>query len=214
MAKIIPIDSDIHRYTQEALPWYVTGRLGADERAKIDQHLVACAKCRRDLEAERELATQIVTLPLDVDAGWAAVRRRIHGPGERKRPPSPLRAFKDLFVQPTRVGWVLAAQLLVIAATGTAYYALPRQPAAEYHALSDTAAHGAGNIIAMFRPEASEQQVRSMLLAQNARIVDGPTASGAYILMVPDDRRAEALVQLQKSKAIALAQPIDAEPVR
>jgi hypothetical protein len=44
--------------------------------------------------------------------------------------------------------------------------------------------------------------------------VDGPTASGAYILMVPDDRRAEALAQLQKSKAIALAQPIDAEPVR
>jgi hypothetical protein len=66
----------------------------------------------------------------------------------------------------------------------------------------------------MFRPDVSEQQLRSMLLTHDARIVDGPTVAGAYILRVPDNERAKTLAEFQQSKDLVLAQPIDPEPAR
>jgi anti-sigma factor RsiW len=214
MGKIIGFGSDRHRRTQEALPWYVTDRLEAAERAEIDEHLNTCAACRRDLEEERELAGHIVALPISADAGWEAVRRRMRGRGKARVPQRPLAALKDLLVRPTRMGWVLAGQALVIVAAGTAFMALPRHSTAEYHALSAPPASRSGNVIAMFRPEVSERQLRSMLLAHDASIVDGPTASGAYILKVPDNERAKTLAEFQQSQDLVLAQPIDSEPAR
>jgi hypothetical protein len=214
MGKIIGFGNDQHRDAQEALPWYVTEQLDAVERAKIDEHLITCAACRRDLETERELAAQIVTLPINADAGWEAVQRQMHGRSKSDSRRLLLPALKDLLFQPTRVGWVIAAQVLVMIVAGSAYMTLPRHSAAEYHALSTPPAPRTGNVIAMFRPEVSEQQLRSMLLAHDASIVDGPTASGAYILKVPDDERTKTLAEFQQSKDLMLAQPIDAEVPR
>jgi hypothetical protein len=214
MGKIIGFGSDRHRQTQEALPWYVTDQLETAERAKIDEHLTTCAACRRDLEAERELAAHIIALPITADAGWESVRRQMHGQAKGARRRLSSLTFKDLLLRPARAAWVVAGQVLVLVAAGTAYVALPRHSTAEYHALSAPPATRAGNVIAMFRPQVSEQQLRSMLLSHHASIVDGPTASGAYILKVPDDERAKTLAELQQSKQLLLAQPIDSEPVR
>jgi anti-sigma factor RsiW len=214
MGKIIGFGSDRHRRAQEALPWYVTDQLDTAERAEIDEHLVTCAACRRDLEVERDLAAHIVALPMSADAGWEVVRRRIHGRNKVTSRQPLFSAVRDLLFRPTRMGWVLAGQVLAIVAVGSAYMGLPRQSTAEYHALSAAPAPRAGNVVAMFRPEVSEQQLRSVLLAHHASIVDGPNASGAYILTVPDSERAKTLTEFQQSKDLVLAQPIDSVPAR
>ncbi|MBV1691328.1 zf-HC2 domain-containing protein [Novosphingobium sp. G106] len=212
MGKIIGFGSDRHRQVQEALPWYVTDRLAPAERAEVDDHLATCAACRRELAAERELAAHVVSLPINADAGWEAVRRQMHGRAKDQSPRPVLSALKDLFQRPTHMGWVLASQIVVIVAAGTVYMALPRQPAAEYHVLSASPAPRAGNVIAMFRPDVSEQQLRTTLLAHGAVIVDGPTVAGAYILRVPENERAKTLAEFQRSKDLVLAQPIDSQP--
>lgn len=213
MAKIIRFGNDSHQHTQQALPWYVTEQLDEEERAAMDAHLANCAACRRDLEVERELAAQFVSLPLNADVGWAAVRQRMDGQGKAGGLQKLGSALKDMLSRPTRLGWVMASQVLIlVAAAGVAYIAMPRPSAAEYHALSAPPSYGSGNVIAMFRPDVPEQRLRSTLTAHDARIVDGPTPSGAYILRVPAGERAKILADLQQSKDLVLAQPIDAEP--
>jgi anti-sigma factor RsiW len=153
MGKIIGFGSDRHRQVQEALPWYVTDQLAPAERAEVDEHLLTCAACRRDLAAERELAAHIVSLPINADAGWEAVRRRMQGRTRDKSPWHALSALKQMWLRPTHMGWVVASQVVVIMAAGAVYMALPRQPTAEYHALSAAPTPRAGNVIAMFRPD-------------------------------------------------------------
>jgi anti-sigma factor RsiW len=211
MAKIIRFGGDHHRQTQQSLPWYVMDQLDAHERTEVEAHLADCAACRRDLETERELAAQIVNLPLDADASWAAVRGRI-------RPRNPPPTFQNLrgrlshIRAPNRLGWLVAGQALVVAAGYVAFVTLPQRVPAEYHALSAQPAYNAGNVIAIFRPDISEQQFRTALIGHRARVVDGPTASGAYVLRVPESERPAILAELQQSKDVVLAQPIAAGP--
>lgn len=214
MGKIIGFGSGRHRQTQEALPWYVTDQLDPAERAEIDAHLATCAACQRELASERELAAHIVALPINADAGWEAVRRQVKGRTGDKTTWFSLSALKELLFRPTHMGWVVASQVAVLVIAGSVYMALPQRTTPEYHVLSAAPAPRVGNIIAMFRPDVPEQQLRSMLLTHGASIVDGPTASGAYILRVPDDARAKTLAELQQSKDLILAQPIDPEPAR
>jgi anti-sigma factor RsiW len=218
MAKILHFGNDSHRRAQEALPWYVTDRLDDNERAAVEAHLAGCAACRRDLEAERELAEQFVALPLNADAGWTAMRGRMEGGVQRRGRSTGFHklglAFSGWLARPARLGWIVASQALVLVAATAAYLALPQQPSAEYHALSAQPVSKPGNVIVMFRPDISEQRLRSTLAAHKASIVDGPTAAGAYVLLVPVGERARILADLQQSKDLLLAQPIDAEPGR
>lgn len=214
MGKIIGFGSDRHRQVQEALPWYVTDQLDPAERSEVDAHLATCTACQRELASERELAAHVVALPINADAGWEAVRRQVRGRNSGKAPWFSLSALKEPVFRPSHMGWVVASQVAVLVVAGSVYMALPQQAAPEYHVLSAAPAPRAGNVIAMFRPDLSEEQLRAMLLTHNASIVDGPTASGAYILRVPDNARAKTLAEFQQSKDLVLAQPIDPEPAR
>jgi hypothetical protein len=59
----------------------------------------------------------------------------------------------------------------------------------------------------------AERQFRSALNAAGARLADGPTAAGAYVLSVSEDRREASLNALRARADVILAQPIDNEAV-
>jgi anti-sigma factor RsiW len=214
MAKIINFGANQHRQTQEALPWYVMGQLDESERMQVDAHLAGCATCRHDLQSERDLATDIVSLPLNADVAWAALRPRLRARARSGVLQRAGRAFERFARRPNRITWLVAGQVLVVVVAATAFSVLPQRPRAEYHALSQQPAYAAGNVIAIFSPDISEARLRETLVANHARIVDGPTAAGAYVLRVPDSERARILVGLQNDEHVILAQQIDAEPSR
>ena len=60
----------------------------------------------------------------------------------------------------------------------------------------------------IFRPEASEAALRTILTQNQARIVDGPTSADAYVLHVAAGRRAAVLAQLKTDRNVSLAEPI------
>jgi superfamily II RNA helicase len=62
----------------------------------------------------------------------------------------------------------------------------------------------------MFRPDTTERDLRAALVADQARLVDGPTAAGAYVLSVPGARRAAILTALRRRSGVVMAEPIDA----
>ena len=62
----------------------------------------------------------------------------------------------------------------------------------------------------VFRPDTPEREMRRILQASGARVVDGPTATDAYLLAVPAAQAAPALARLRAERAVTLAQPLAA----
>jgi hypothetical protein len=63
----------------------------------------------------------------------------------------------------------------------------------------------------MFRPDTTEHDLRQLLLRNEARLVDGPTVSDAYVLRVAPDRRSAALSRLRADRNVVLAEAIDGD---
>jgi anti-sigma factor RsiW len=222
--RIIPIHGDPHERIIALLPWFVSGRLDPAERAEVEAHLTSCPGCRAEERMERRLEAEVSALPLDVEHGWARMRARLAEPTPARRigvgPRLAAAARRgDQSLRRSRA-WLIgsvtlqaALMLMMLAVIWPA--ARPASPVASaYHALSagpTSPANGsaAGNVLLMFRPETPERALRAALAAGQARLVDGPTAAGAYVVQVPAERRAVILAALRGRAEVTLAQPID-----
>jgi hypothetical protein len=85
----------------------------------------------------------------------------------------------------------------------------PTPPTATYHALGAPPAAAAGNVLVMFRPDTPEASMRHVLQVADARLIDGPTTAGAYVLHVPLSERGQMLARLRARGEVTLAQPLD-----
>ncbi len=204
MGNVMHLHMDRHAMTQRLLPWYVGQSLSIAERAGVDAHLADCAACRADLAEERALRADVVALPLAEDRGWAAIRRTIDVRAQSRV--SWRWGSLPLPGAVRRAGWLIAAQIAILL-IGAGILARQEAPA-RYHALGAAAVPRAGNIVVLFRPQARERDLRAALLASDARLVDGPTASDAYVLQVPAAHVSASLARLRTDPAISLAQPI------
>jgi hypothetical protein len=109
--------------------------------------------------------------------------------------------------QPSWLRWAVAAQWLAIIGLGTLLLRPDADPAA-YRTLGAGAA-AMGNLVVVFQPNTSERELRRILQAQNARVVDGPTVTDAYLLNVPAAGRDQALHALRAESAVKLVEPLD-----
>jgi len=199
----IPSDRDGHDGLRELLPWYVTGQLDEADAARVEAHLEGCAECQAELRFEERLESEVARLPLEVEAGWARMRRRI----ESERPPR--RGPQNLSIRAPWLGWGVAAALTLSLGLVLAPSLRPAPPDDGYHALGAAPAVEPGNVVVIFRPDTTEKAMREALKATGARLVDGPTPADAYVLRVPAAQRDAALANLRARREIVLAQPID-----
>ena len=101
--------------------------------------------------------------------------------------------------------------LLAAAAVVTLIVAVfPRETESEFSLLGSEGGRAVGNAIVLFAPETPERELRAALDQAGARLVDGPTASGAYVIHVPEQHRAKALTGLRAQPQVVLAEPVDA----
>ena len=192
---------DAHEQVQLLLPWRANGTLDAQDAALVEAHLAECEECRTELASELALRDRYAAAPVAVAArsrdramailpgsGVAILRRRIS------------------------LGWAVAAQAAVAAAATVAIVASwpASKPTEDYRLLASASAQPAkGNAIVLFAPEMTARDLRAALDAAGARIVGGPTASGAFVLQVDQATRTEVLAKLRGSKQVVLAEPID-----
>jgi len=207
MAEIYSLRPSEHETVQQLLPWHVNGTLDADESARVETHLGECAECRDDLAAERALAHDIALLPLDVEDGWAGMAMRIGGADEtggRRAWPQGLRT--------ARTGWVVGGAIAASFALALVI-AQPWQSSAPdrtFHTLGSPGAVMDGQAIVLFRPDTTAQQMRAVLMAHGAKVVDGPTAAGGYVLHFDGDA-ATAIAGLRGSDQVVLAEPLSGD---
>jgi anti-sigma factor RsiW len=199
MADIIPL-RDTHEQARSLMPWYLNGALAAEEASRMEAHLSHCAECRADLASERVLAWRIQRLPADLGRGWATLRGRLDRSSPDRGPMAWLRRV--------RRPWAIAALASALALAGSAAWLATPRPLPGYRALGVAEASRAGGLLVVIRPDTSEQAFRELLRRSGARVADGPTADGAYVLRVEPGRRAEVLAELRADASVVTAEPL------
>lgn len=219
-------DATAHRDAQDALPWLANGTLVGAELARVRAHVDGCALCRADLAGLRTLhaAGHAPALPaaidgeLDMDRAFARLLPQLDAVAQAHAPPPAPSA-----AQPIQHGWrarlaandgrwlrtAAALQCCVIAvlallllrpstgldAAAGAYRALGAGPGAQ------------AALVVAFRPDTPERELRRIVLAGGARIVGGPTPTGAWLLAT-DAAPDQVAQRLRTEAAVLLAEPL------
>jgi len=214
-------DAAEHHEVQRLLPWHATHALPAGDAQRVEAHLVRCAACRAALAWELRVvdAQRDLLAPADaVERGFDAMKQRLScagPPGARLRG-----AWRDA---PAWLRRVLALQTVaIVALTGLVIaFGLPDRgddDAAVYRALGRGAPPATADVAVVFRADATEREIARVLAARGARIADGPTAGGAYLLALPPDARdAGSIARLRAEPAVVFAESLrdgDAEAAR
>jgi hypothetical protein len=114
---------------------------------------------------------------------------------------------KDAANQSSWLRWTMVAQWALIVGL-VALLARPDEPQPAYRVLGNGVSN-TGNLVVMFNPNTTERDLRRILQAQGARVVDGPTVTDAYLLNVPAEHRESALQALRGDPAVKLAEALD-----
>jgi len=211
----------------QLLPWFVTGRLDADETGRVEAHVASCPACRFDLEHERALHEVVRrherTAAPDAAQGFHKLMTRI-GETDRALPTTP-QPRKPVAVRHVRAPrWVAAAVVahaLALALVGAALWRhTDRVDEAPFRTLTTNTASTASaqaHLRVVFAPGTTTQELAGILDVIDARIVDGPSPAGAYALAlsgsVPDEAAVRrTLATLRADARVILAEPIRAEP--
>jgi hypothetical protein len=189
------------------LPWYVNDTLAAPEHAAAQKHLSVCLVCRREAAALRSMQRVLVARTLDPQC--EAALQRLNARLDRNA------AGERLFP------WAAAAVLVLVTGltglvglntglggkteTNKAYITLGTRTTE----MADTSFVTARIV---FDHDVTELQMRKLLLAADAELVDGPTTRGAYTIALSaasasDDLQA-ALSILRESKQVLFVEPI------
>lgn len=208
-ARIFALDTDEHREAQSLLPWLANGTLAPAELDRVRRHVAQCERCQADAilqEALHDAAACTPTAGSDVERDWAAMRSKLAPPSSlsplsRLVPLAPP-ALRDARSW-ARLGWpaLAAAQAIGMFVLAAVLITRGATPDAEYRTLGSTPAAPTANALVVFQPGASETQVRQALRTVQARIVDGPTATDAYLLYVPSPTATE-LARLRSDSAV------------
>jgi len=192
---------DEHEQAQMLLPWLANGTLEPGELAMVEAHLAECRECSADLADCLAMRRLYAAVPAeDVPERTAP---------HRAENVSPIRDFRRRL----STGWGRAATAAIAAAaalTLIVVLAPVERGGGEYRLLGSDSGDRSGNAIVLFSPDSAERDMRAALERADAKLVDGPTASGAYIVRVPAETRAEALEQLRGLPQVVLAEPVDA----
>ncbi|MBV8124532.1 MAG: zf-HC2 domain-containing protein [Burkholderiaceae bacterium] len=216
--QLAPDARDVHTATQSLLPWYVKGLLSEEERHAVQAHLQLCEACRAEAATERDLQEQLMALvdhrAPSPDAGLARLRQRMADTRAHPEAPPPSRAARGWRRVPGWIAGLLVLQGVALCAV-LIVLAWPHNDETRYQGLSAPAAADVANAdaVVMFRPDASETQIRHALLASGAQLAGGPTASHAYLLQLPRGSSTAASMALQRLRSepfVTLAEPLNA----
>lgn len=198
-----------HQAMRDLLPWFVNGTLGEREAAEVRAHVQHCAQCAGDVAWQRQLQAAAPAEPSGLDAERALARLMPRlGPQESAAPRAASRAaglrawFGDGWMP-----WALAGQCALITVLVIQMIA-PPGGRADYQALGKLAPAPPGTIVVIFRPDASLREVQRTLLESGARVVDGPTVTGAFVLSVPAQGQSDALAVLRADAGVQLAEAL------
>lgn len=177
------------------LPWYLSETLAEEERELLEDHLLSCAACREELTSVSIQRQHLRAVFANAHMPPARLHEKVMGsvrapPPARERRTSPLQAVAEFFQALMRPGWApTAAVVFIVLQAGTLSWLLiddrMRDPTSSVTTRSVAPATTQPRIRVVFNPSATQLDIRTALLALGGRVVDGPTADGAYVIQLP-----------------------------
>ena len=220
-----------HAVVVELLPWYVKGTLNPEDHVRVNQHLSNCPECQQEIVLYRQLNSADLTISrtptwkptpaqfsnilqsidaLESKIGTTAVQSNTPG-----RNPKLSALFK---ATPSPVFWFMSLETIALAALVLLVVArLPQQQPGEqlfktlsneHPAVSETLPR----LSIVFAENITEREIRALLQAQHAQLVQGPSMLGVYTVELASDRANElqqAIANLRTNPKVKLVEGID-----
>lgn len=189
------------------LPWFVTGKLGEDDLARVSAWLEREPDMRRQLDIIRDeqeqdvRANEILAAPrqLSVELTIAAA-----GLGSDRKAGLAQRigaALLDIFTAPTpgAVRWAAAVAVVVIVAQGAFIGTMTSRDGAQYETASGGSHQPADGTFALvrFADGATMADVTAGLAARGMSIVEGPKPGGLFRIRIAETRLDEGARELR-----------------
>jgi anti-sigma factor RsiW len=207
-ARVVRLDPAAHKVADALMPWYVNDTLDREERAFVERHVAECPRCKQEAEWLRGLYAACVAGEASPAASSALrkLRRKLEAPRARQRGPARLWRRERPWTH-----WLIGAQLVLIAGLG-ALWIHDEERAAPYRTLGAASTPAPPALVVVFDPATSEAEMRRVLREADARVVDGPTQSNAYLLDVPPAERQHALQALRSERVVTFAEDLGPRP--
>lgn len=191
-----PLTNDEREEIEMLLPWFVTGKLDASDRAKVEAAIAVDPSLRRQVDLARDeldvtfAANEAVALPrtLSVESGMKAVAAHT-SLGARQAAGGFFETVRDFFSAPTAgaVKWaVAAAAAIILVQAVTIGSLLPRQG---FEVASGGGASSSGTTaIVKFVDGARAQDIATELSKRGMVIVDGPKPGGTFVVRLSPEK--------------------------
>ena len=226
----------VEKRTEQLLAWYVNGTLVGPDRNHVEDALHRDPSALRHLNWESAVRTAIKTDPVyDVaaDRGLAQVMQRIRADAPAMAPAprataAPRRpATIAIHADPTDLftrfrEWINLSPGLALACTlvimqsfviSQMWSSHSEEIAyAESRAVQNATARGDTFIRIQFKANTVERQLSSMLRANSAEIVAGPTQLGEYYLLVKPKEAPQTLARMLTNPQVESAEIVNALP--
>lgn len=188
------------------LPWYLSGTLAESEQQDVTGHLAGCAVCCAELAALTR-HRHLVREALSAFPGPSRVLRmevlsRISRASLEGRPAAPQTAASRGAWR-TRPVWLagmaLAASLIIV--QFAAILRLAQAPTVQPPVLTRGLGSPTTRLELLVDPEATEAALTAFLRSLPARLVDGPSADGAYMVEIPTADPGQIAADLARARA-------------
>ncbi len=225
-------DNNISSYNHDELinfiPWYVKGKLTANENAAVKQHLGDCESCRQELSSCIALAD---SLPKPTElwkpstahfAGILANVDKLEATEKREKSANAVpkagffQRIRQLVAQtPRPVRWTLAAESLAFAVLATIMvlpgrFTIDQAETFETLSTAETPVSSPGQLIrVVFSDTMTAKELSDILLQSKVQIRQGPSDVGAYTIELPSgDAAAQAQETLRAHPKVKLVLPV------
>jgi hypothetical protein len=216
---------DTHAEAWAMLPWLANGRLAPEEREWVEAHVGACAECRAELGAQRQV-TQVmpsapmsgVATPADEEQKsfnklWARIEAS-ESLSESAPPAAVAQAAGG--TRPRTIRWLAAAvvvQAMGLGVLGIGAFGNDGKPTFETRSLPANPLESPA-VRLVFAPEASMETVNTLLLHQGLQLVEGPGLQGNFTAIlsaetVASGASAESVAAvMKKDPNVSFAEPV------
>ncbi|MEX0582396.1 MAG: hypothetical protein WD185_01890 [Sneathiella sp.] len=197
----------MNKEVERLLPFYVNGTLQGEEFERVEQAIKADPDLQKEVAFLARLRDEVKTPQAENSPGELGLKRLQNALRQGGRT-SDAAASASNVVPLRNWGWratAIAACLLLVLQT------LVMLPAGTDDDLTSAGSGSitipTGNIISVtFQPDATEENIRNLLLSVGASIVAGPSALGVYKLSVPRDVDAVVTKLLLRRNLVETAQ--------
>jgi negative regulator of sigma E activity len=208
----------------ELLPFYVNGTLGTDDRSWVESYLREHPLAANELRWLRSVQTMALEEPVAASSeiGLARAMQRIRSERAAAAPPAAsssmverVREWLSRLVPMSMAKPALAAALAVIALQAVVITSMvgERDDTTELRTLPGSVAEHGPYLKLNFKPNASEADIRMLLIDVQANLASGPGQLGDYYVRVPASQIDGVTARLSASTIVEGVAVVDALPV-